>query len=299
MLLLLLCAIGLALWFTLITSKVSPLYSSAITSPIKILFIGDSFTFKNNMPAILQGMLGSNYIVDMEAEPARTLDTAYGETQHVINMIKNGGYTYVILQDRSSEAFLGNVKFEQVIPKFVSLITQSGATPVLFEPWTYRSDAPEYGASGYCSMLSHSPIYSVLCDGGTTSPAKVQQWLKQEYTKIGAANGIAVVYVGEAFWAVDDREKLLFNVCDAMHPTLAGTYLIALMFWQFLTKGDVTNISTPLTSCVDCATMTSPGSGCLDCCANIRTACSSCLKVMGTLDPLIMKRLQTVASEFK
>ena len=88
---------------------------------IRILMIGDSYTFKNNMPSIFQSILGDKYQVDSHVIPKWNLTVAYND-KNVKNMIINGKYNFVILQEHSARIIMATKSFKDAVHNFITLI---------------------------------------------------------------------------------------------------------------------------------------------------------------------------------
>ena len=294
------------------SSKNPPPYSGPVT---RIFIIGDSFTFKNNFPNILQILLGDSYIVNSYCVPRLNLTVAYAD-DNVKSMIVNGKYDYVVLQDQSARCFMSTKKFEQSTIDFVRLIRSVGSYPVLYEPWAYKSDHADLNHGGkkkksFCARLynyNRVPKRAVeLCnsDHETTTPEKIQKYTLKEYQSISRKlENIPIIYVGEAWWSLkDQRESILFNICDKKHPNVAGSYFNALIVYKFFTGKDVTNLPTNnITYCADCKSKTNPPGypKCYDCCyiPHLNPDCDTCKQPLVTLDPDLVKKLQNYAQNF-
>jgi hypothetical protein len=260
------------------------------TGSLRVLFVGDSFVFKNNMPSILQSLLGVGSIVNMQVKPGRTLSDAY-KSSDARNAVSSGTYDYLVLQDQSTNPLYDVNDFSTAVQNFITL-NAGKAKVILFEPWINNSNSALYGkgSSGFCKKLG-------LCDstGNGSNPQIVQAAVKQIFQKEASQLGSAasVIYLGEAFMSAGDlRESLLMTTCDDVHPSLAGSYFIALLFYRFLMgTTDFSGLPSTYTGCDDCAA----GTGCLDCCANIGKKCGSCTLVNSTIDASTMTTLKNMA----
>ena len=130
----------------LLALKINSNSNSNSNSKIRILMIGDSYTFKNNMPSIFQSILGHKYQVDSHVIPKLNLTVAYND-QNVKNMIINGKYNFVILQEHSARIIMATKSFKEAVQNFITLINNTGSHPVLFEPWAYTDNHPDYKPS--------------------------------------------------------------------------------------------------------------------------------------------------------
>ena len=302
---------------------------------IRILMIGDSYTFKNNMPSIFQSILGHKYQVDSHVIPKLNLTVAYND-QNVKNMIINGKYNFVILQEHSARIIMATKSFKEAVQNFITLIKNNGSHPVLFEPWAYTDKHPDYKPSPvnwqppvecpipntksdilvkapFCYRLKCrdktkgvnyvSKVTAAICstekDDYNTTSKKVQAFTKKECDDLSGE--LPIIYIGEAIWGYKDT-SILFNLCDEKHPTLAGSYLIALLLYKYFTGKNVTLLSSKVTGCIDCP-ITSPlpndWKKCFDCCykPSLNSGCSKCNNPTIVLDTKIVKNLQEYVSK--
>lgn len=185
---------------------------TSIDPPKNILFIGNSFTYYNN------GL--HNYL-------KRFIDTAdpSGESSQAIRLMTISGaklsehapalrsilqsadWDAVILQGHSLEAVDKRAlkNFRAAARAFDKEIRKSGADTVYFMTWAY-TDRPEMTAS-----------------------------LNTSYTIIGNHVKALVVPVGLAFERAQQlHPEIPLIMADKKHPTLAGTYLTASVFYAAL-----------------------------------------------------------------
>ena len=93
-------------------------------------------------------------------------------------------------------------------------IRQAGAKPVLYMTWGRKNGFPEVGFSNFSSM---------------------QEQLTFGYLNIAHELGIRVAPVGVAWETAHERKPSLeLWQGDGSHPTLAGTYLAACVFYAVL-----------------------------------------------------------------
>jgi hypothetical protein len=174
---------------------------------MNILFIGNSFTQRNNLPGLIAKMAETR-----GHELRHTLISAGGASlrQHwnagkAPRAIESGGYDRVVLQEQSTLPIKNAARFTENVRLFDPAIKAAGATTVLYLTWA-RAHAPES-----------------------------QQLLTDAYTSIGAELGATVVPAGEAWrrFLAKHREPALHDK-DQSHPALAGSYLAACAFYAVL-----------------------------------------------------------------
>ncbi len=185
-----------------------------VAPPKKVLFVGNSFSYYNNSL--------HNHVLRL----AQEADPQHAKEYRFKSMTISGGFLYeqepampsmlasekwdvVVLQGNSNEPLESNAaraeKFFSAARNIDKMIHAASAKTAFYMTWAYQ-DRPEM-----------------------TAP------LAESYTKIGNELGALVVPAGLAFErAHKERPALVLHVSDKMHPTLAGTYLVACTFFSVL-----------------------------------------------------------------
>ena len=118
--------------------KKTPLHS------LKILFIGNSFTQRNNLPGLIAEIAAArNFRVNHELISAggASLRTHWN-AERAARAIATGGYDYVVLQEQSTLPVKNAGRMAENIRLFDEVIKKSGAKTVLFMTWA-RQHTPE------------------------------------------------------------------------------------------------------------------------------------------------------------
>jgi hypothetical protein len=174
---------------------------------MNILFVGNSFTQRNNVPGLIARMAEAR-----GHQLTHTLISAGGASlrQHwnagkAPRAIESRAYDRVVLQEQSTLPIKNAARMAENVRLFDAAIKAAGAKTVLYMTWA-RAHAPES-----------------------------QQLLTDAYTAIGAELGATVVPAGEAWrrFLAAHREPVLHDK-DQSHPALAGSYLAACAFYAVL-----------------------------------------------------------------
>lgn len=185
---------------------------------LKVLFIGNSFTARNDVPGLI-GQLAAERGLTLE----HRLISAGGASlkQHwnageAKSAIETGGYDYVVLQEQSTLPVKNAARFHDNVRLFDDAIKRSGAKMGLYMTWA-RQHARDS-----------------------------QQALTNGYTEIGRELGALVIPVGIAWEAVRQQEGdgLLYDK-DGSHPSPAGSYLAACVFVATLFGENPVGLSCP------------------------------------------------------
>jgi hypothetical protein len=193
---------------------------------IRVLFVGNSFTFYNDMPHMLHELAAE----DPGAPPVFAVARVRGswtlegatDDKGFVSLVDEIDWDAVVLQERSW--YLAESQdswMDETYPYADDLrrkIEAGGDPGFLFETWAYRD--------GVEKRDSYEWMQGRLGDG---------------YDRLGARLGMDVVPVGNAWYAVRKlRPELDLYDGDGRHPNRAGSYLTACVFYAQLTGRDPT-----------------------------------------------------------
>lgn len=176
---------------------------------IRVLFIGNSFTQRNDLPGLLAEMAAQRDVLvehELISAGGASLRTHWNAGQAAA-AIGAGGYDYVVLQEQSTLPVKNAKRMGENVRLFDEKIQQAGAKTVLYMTWARQ----------------HSPAD--------------QQTIADAYSAIGEELNAIVAPVGlvwQSFLAQHDQPVL--HDRDQSHPTLAGSYLAACVFLIVLLK---------------------------------------------------------------
>jgi hypothetical protein len=182
----------------------------------RVLFIGNSYTRVNDLPSVFASLARSgNHRVETgtAAVDGWTL-TNHADSPATSTRLAASKWDIVVLQEQSQIPAVEEFRQTQMYPaarRLVSAIRNSGARPLLYLTWARRDGWPENGMPDYASM---------------------QASIDQGYLAIAADQRVAVAPVGDA-WAtlVTRGAGAPLWQQDGSHPTAAGTYLAACVFY--------------------------------------------------------------------
>ncbi|MEP6762989.1 MAG: hypothetical protein ABJB66_01700 [Gemmatimonadaceae bacterium] len=184
-----------------------------------ILFVGNSFTARNNVPQLLVDLAaarGHEMRFDLIQAGGASLRMHWNKGD-VLKAIKKSRYDWVVLQEQSTLPVKNAVRTRENIELFAEPIASSGAKMALYLTWA-RRNAPQS-----------------------------QKAITDAYNSIGKDLGATVVPAGVAWEAfLVKHETPVLHDKDMSHPTLAGSYLAACVFLATLFKDNATGIETEL-----------------------------------------------------
>ncbi|MBQ6715003.1 MAG: SGNH/GDSL hydrolase family protein [Clostridia bacterium] len=175
---------------------------------MRILFLGNSFTYFHDLPHIVSHMLSCEVQAHTRGG-ARLSEQLNPETEmgaKTLKALKEEKWDYVVMQEQSFapvgsfDAFLNSVK------ALSALIKENGATPVLYASWAYKE--------GTEKLTSTNLSYTEMADA-----------LRNNYQKAAESSGALMADVGTLF--TKTRDIITPYEPDNYHPSEAGTALAA------------------------------------------------------------------------
>ena len=185
-------------------------------SCLRILFIGNSYTYVNDLPHLFAELAnaGQHKVkTDMGAQGGFTLSAHLNSTQTLekINSVK---WDWVVLQEQSQIPSVEQVRTKAMYPAAISLVEkvrETGATPIFFETWAHRDGWKQQGLIDYESM---------------------QLEIHRGYTGIAQELKVSVAPVGYTWLQVRRQDPQLdLWQQDGSHPNQAGSYLAACVIY--------------------------------------------------------------------
>ena len=184
----------------------------------KVLFIGDSYTYVNNMPLMVKELaasLGDTLIYD-ESDPGGFTFEQHSSYAPTIAKIFSQQWDIVVLQEQSERpAFPPSQVALQVYPYariLDSLIhANDTCTQTMFMmTWGHANGDP-----------ANCPVYPVIC-----TYEGMQQRLRESYMEMTEDNNAIVAPVGAAWKTIRDSFPTLeLYQTDSTHASIIGSYL--------------------------------------------------------------------------
>lgn len=178
-------------------------------APLRILFIGNSFTARNDLPVLIADLAaarGQSLQHRLLSAGGASLRTHWNAGA-ALKAIQDGDYDHVVLQEQSTLPIKNAARMHENVRLFDEAIKAAGAKTVLYMTWA-RQQAPQS-----------------------------QQAITDAYTSIGRELDATVVPVGVAWQQfLRKHDQPVLHDRDQSHPTLAGSYLAACVFLVVLLK---------------------------------------------------------------
>jgi hypothetical protein len=171
-----------------------------------VLFIGNSLTYTNDLPEIVQALAksaGTRLRVDSRAVGGTALSDHWAPA--TLDLVRHGGWTTVVLQQGPSSTAENRADLRAWTARWAAEIRGAGARPALYMVWPEAARRAAFPAVVESYTLAASDVDGLLLPVGAA-------WL--------------------AAWERDPDLPLYGP--DAFHPSPAGSYLAGLVMYARL-----------------------------------------------------------------
>ena len=176
-------------------------------SVTKVLFIGNSFTARNDVPGLVATIAtAAGYRFDhrLISVGGASLRTHWNKGE-AAQAIRSGCYDYVVLQEQSTLPIKNSARMHENVELFDQLIKENGSKTALYMTWA-RRHAPEN-----------------------------QKLITQAYVNIAEELDATLIPVGVAWQRLlRRRDHPTLHDRDGSHPTVAGSFLAACVMYAVL-----------------------------------------------------------------
>lgn len=177
--------------------------------PISVLFVGNSYTFYNDLPQMVRRMS----VEAAQPRPLQVRDVTFGgaslqahwQRGEVQQVIAGQHWDYVVIQDFSTMPVDDPDLTREYVRRVAAAAREAGAQPILYLTWARQA-----------------------------RPA-MQDQLDSVYTELANETHALLAPVGQAWkraLAVSPQPHLFIE--DGSHPSYAGSYLAASVFYSLI-----------------------------------------------------------------
>lgn len=175
---------------------------------MRILMLGNSFTFTNHMPKMLAALTGAEVIhhtrggarLSEQLNPCTRLGS---QTQAALQKEK---WDYVVLQEMSHGPITAPKSFFSSVEGLCRQIRANGSVPILFATWAYQR--------GGAKLMDKGWDYDEMA-----------QKLSEAYHRAAQENNALIADVGQRFYELSDTQNLYAT--DGVHPSELGSHIAA------------------------------------------------------------------------
>ena len=178
------------------------------THEFRVLFIGNSLTYFNDLPSFVQAFAQSRARKPLAFKavtfPDFSLEDHWNQGD-ARKAIAQGGWNFIVLQQGPSASNEGRAVLLEYSRRFAQEIRQIGGRPALYMVWPSASRMQDFNG------------------------------VIESYKRAAEEIGGLLFPVGEAWLKALKRDpKLELYSSDGLHPTMAGTYLAASVIYEYL-----------------------------------------------------------------
>lgn len=191
--------------------------------PIRVLFVGNSFTYFFNLPQVVAAMAesqGVEIITRQSTVGGSNLEEHWKERKgtRTRKLLDSLEWDYVVLNNHSTSTIDTPVEFMEYGKKFIELIRSKGAEPIIMQTWGYKSN-----------------------------PLMIRT-IVEGYAKLTEETKSDMVPAGELFMEARKWRPDLELFQDDKHPSSNGTYLLGLAFFKYFTGLSTADIPARLST---------------------------------------------------
>ncbi|MBT3207606.1 MAG: hypothetical protein HN704_11825 [Bacteroidetes bacterium] len=197
----------------------------------KVLFIGNSYTYVNDLPNLLSDLslsLGDTIVHD-QSTPGGSRFLNHAANTTTLSKISQDNWDFVILQAQSQEpSWHPDQMTTEVFPYAQILVDSIKSNNSCTEPVFFMTWGRKYGDQVNCIDYGWTPVCTFL---------GMQERLMAGYMTMGEQNSSTVSPVGLAWkHAMDNDPDSLINLysADFSHPALPGSYLTTCVMYATL-----------------------------------------------------------------
>jgi hypothetical protein len=168
---------------------------------MRILFIGNSLTYTNDLPYMVRALadsLGEPPVVDQVALPDYSLEDHWVDGR-AARAIRGGCWSYVVMQQGPSSQSDSRALLLEYAARFDAIVRAQGGRSALFSVWPAESRRADFDRAIESYALAADHVDGVMLPAATA-------WLRA--------------------W---ERDPGLDLYADGLHPTQSGSYLAALV----------------------------------------------------------------------
>ena len=214
-----------SLMFAMLITMSTNMYS--LIDSTKVLFIGNSITYYNNMPQMFRSISNDNgqaVSIAMHA-PGGTGIVDHYVNKQLYSLIRSKSWDIVILQPGSSESAGASYPVNTTIKRARILLDS-----------IYKNNP--------CTKVFLYEIpYGIPSSGGYTKYFQIQTMMRDSVTKMADSLHLQMLPAGESFRAYYSTAQNLFlhSSINNIHPNANGSYLVASTFYTGIFQDSVSN----------------------------------------------------------
>ncbi len=175
---------------------------------MRILMLGNSLTFYNDMPRMLAELTGAEVVQHTRggARLSEHLNPAARLGALTQAALREERWDFVVLQEMSHGPVTAPDRFFSSARRLCKQIRENGALPILYATWGYKKGGDRLKVKGW--------DYEWMVRG-----------MLEAYHRAALENVALIADVGRRFYELSDTQELYAD--DGVHPSEAGSRLAA------------------------------------------------------------------------
>ena len=197
--------------------------ASSQSDTLRVLFVGNSFTYYYNLSQVVSSMAESQGVAIITRQSTvggSSLENHWKSEKgtRTMTMIDSCLWDYVVFNNHSLATIDAFDLFMEYSSKFADHVRQRGAEPVFMETWAYQSN----------------PL--------------MQSTISSAYQMLSEKLNADLVPCGPLFAEVRKSRPEMTLFFDDKHPSYNGTYLLGLAFYKYFTGNETADIPKRLST---------------------------------------------------
>lgn len=193
----------------------------------KVLFIGNSYTYYNDLPNLVAGLASDdgNILQSDQNTPGGYTLASHAANTTTLGKIEQEEWDFVVLQEQSQRPSFPVVQVEQDVYPFASALVDSiyhndeCSVPLFFNTWGRRDGDPQWDSINTFEKMNWRLH-------------KAYQHMTETHEGMISPVGVGFLHVFR-----DGSAPFTFNdlyVADGSHPSIYGSYLAACIFYNVI-----------------------------------------------------------------
>lgn len=198
----------------------------------RVLFIGNSYIYSNNLPVVLNSLANSNNdtVIHSSSTPGGAQLVQHVVNNTTLNSIRQGNWDYVVIQEQSQKPSFPDAQVAQDVYPYAAQLNDTieaynpcGET-VFFMTWGRKNGDPQWAPISTFEGMNNR--------------------LRNAYLQMTTDNDAICSPVGAAWKVVRDSfPGIELYSPDESHPSYAGTYLAACTFYATMFRKSPVGLS--------------------------------------------------------
>lgn len=233
---------------------------------INVLFIGNSLTYYNNMPQILQKMVNEtdpninleqitypgfslyahleNIIEESSENNVKTRKKVVGEVTETEKKIMEKHWNIIIMQTGGINILIPEHRKLKVEPAIQEILSLSNCESkyVLFNTWTTTIDYPKEYCYPAAVVDKFAKPGEKICSPEILNEKNHFDLLQSGYKELVDRNNLTLTNHAGLFKKTRENHPDIDLLEDSMHPSKYGAFLSALIFYELITGKKVNNL---------------------------------------------------------